>query len=108
GNFYPLFAPYIGLLGTFLTGNNTNSSVMFGGFQYAVAAELELNGAVMSAVQVIAGGVGCSSAPTLIFMAALATKQTEKVSVILKKLIPSALIIAGTMGIINFIMIRLI
>ena len=106
GNFYPLFAPYIGLLGTFLTGNNTNSSVMFGGFQQAVALRLELNPAVMSAAQVITGGLGCSIAPTLVFMAALATKQTEKVSVVLRKLIPIALIISAVMGITNFIFIN--
>lgn len=106
GKLYPLFAPYIGVLGAFLTGNNTNSSVMFGKFQQTVAAELGMNPAVMSAAQVIAGALGCSIAPTLILMAALATKQTDKVSVILKKLIPTALVIAAVMGVVNMVVIR--
>jgi L-lactate permease len=79
---------------------------MFGGFQYAVANELELSTAVMSAAQVVPGGLGCAIAPTLVLMAALATKQTEKVPAILKKLIPLMLIISLTAGIVNFILIN--
>ncbi|MDQ9761502.1 L-lactate permease, partial [Acinetobacter baumannii] len=29
GSFYPLFAPWIGGLGTFVTGSGTNSGVLF-------------------------------------------------------------------------------
>ncbi|MCL2109917.1 MAG: L-lactate permease [Oscillospiraceae bacterium] len=105
GKFYPLVSPYIGVLATFLTGNNTNSNVMFGDFQYTVARELGMSGAVMSAAQSIAGGLGCSIASTLIFMAALTTNQPEKVPVILKKLIPITCIIAGGMGLLNFILL---
>ena len=104
--FYPLAAPFIGVLGTFLTGNNTNSNVMFGKFQQTVAHELGLSEAVMASAQSIAGGLGCATASTLILMAALATKQTENVSVVLKKLIPLVLIIAGVMGIVNYILIN--
>jgi len=105
GGLYPLAAPYIGVLGSFLTGNNTNSNVMFGKFQQTVAQELGLSEAVMASAQSIAGGLGCAIASTLVFMAALATKQTENVSVVLKKLIPIVLIIAGIMGIVNYIYI---
>ncbi|MCL2070822.1 MAG: L-lactate permease [Oscillospiraceae bacterium] len=106
GNFYPFAAPFIGTLATFLTGNNTNSNVMFGEFQYSVAQELGLSGAVMSGAQSIAGGLGCAIASTLVLMAALATKQTDKVSVILKKLIPLVMIIVAVMGIVNYILIH--
>ncbi|MCL2036588.1 MAG: L-lactate permease [Oscillospiraceae bacterium] len=106
GNLYPIFAPFIGVTATFLTGNNTNSNVMFGEFQRAVAYNLGLSQAVMSAAQSIAGGLGCAIGSTIVFMAALATKQTDKVPFILKKLIPLVLIIAGIMGIVNFILIN--
>ena len=108
GGFYPIAAPFVGVLATFLTGNNTNSNVMFGSFQFAVARELGLSGAVMSAAQSVSGGLGCSVASTLVYMAALATKQAENVSVVLKKLIPIVLIIAGIMGIVNYIVINLV
>jgi lactate permease len=81
---------------------------MFGEFQRAVAENLNLSQAVMSAAQSISGALGCSIGSTLIFMGALATKQTDKVSTILKKLIPLVLIIAFVMGIINFIVINFV
>lgn len=105
GKFYPFASPYIGVLATFLTGNNTNSNVMFGGFQQTVAHELGMSGAVMSAAQSIAGGLGCAIASTLILLAAITTNQKDKVPVVLKKLIPIVLIIAGVMGIVNFILL---
>jgi lactate permease len=103
GQFYPFAAPYIGVLASFLTGNNTNSNVMFGAFQQEAALNLGLSDAVMSAAQSISGGLGCSIASTLVFMAALATKQPENVSAILKKLIPIVLLIAGVMGAVNYL-----
>jgi len=106
GQLYPFIAPFLGVLASFLTGNNTNSNVMFGEFQRAVAENLGLNQAVMSAAQSISGALGCSIGSTLVFMGALATKQTDKVSAILKKLIPLVLLIALVMGIINFIFIN--
>ncbi|MDR2533054.1 MAG: L-lactate permease [Oscillospiraceae bacterium] len=108
GDFYPFASPFIGVLASFLTGNNTNSNVMFGEFQYTVANELGLSGAVMSAVQSISGALGCAIGSTLVLMAALATKQTDKIPLILKKLIPLILLIALVLGIINFIVINYI
>ena len=39
GPLYPLVAPYIGMLGAFMTGSNTNSNVVFAPLQQQ-AAEL--------------------------------------------------------------------
>jgi len=105
GTIYPIFAPFIGVLGSFLTGNNTNANVLFGDFQYTIAAYLEVNTAVMTAVQSMTAGVAVSIGPTLILMGALASDQKGVESTILKKLLPIVLIIALVMGIINFIVI---
>jgi len=32
GRIFPLFSPFIGILGAFLTGSNTSSNVLFGAF----------------------------------------------------------------------------
>lgn len=37
GSLYPLFAPTIGCLGTFLTGSDTSSNILFGKLQASVA-----------------------------------------------------------------------
>jgi len=106
GRAYPLISPFIGVLASFLTGNNTNSNVMFGMFQYETAKELGVSGAVMAAAQSISAAVGCAIGPTLILMGAIATKQEGKESLILKKLLPCVLIIAFVMGIINFVLLN--
>lgn len=43
GSFYPLFAPFLGSIGTFVTGSGTSSSVLFGGLQSETAKALGLN-----------------------------------------------------------------
>ena len=40
GPAYPLFAPLIGALGTFLTGSATSANVLFGNLQYSAAQSL--------------------------------------------------------------------
>ncbi len=40
GKFFPLVSPFIGALGAFMTGSNTNANVLFGAFQRDVALKL--------------------------------------------------------------------
>ncbi|MCL2089422.1 MAG: L-lactate permease [Oscillospiraceae bacterium] len=103
GGLYPLFAPFFGVLGSFLTGSNTSSNLLFGTFQYEIASRLEINTTLMVAVQSISGSVGVSIGPTLVLMGAIAANQKGKESQILKKLIPIVMLIALVMGVINYI-----
>ena len=43
GPVYPLFAPLIGALGTFLTGSATSANVLFGNLQLSAATDLGVN-----------------------------------------------------------------
>ena len=43
GSFYPFFAPWIGCLGTFVTGSGTSSGVLFGAVQQNAAETLNAN-----------------------------------------------------------------
>ncbi|MCL2689203.1 MAG: L-lactate permease [Chitinispirillia bacterium] len=106
GNLFPLFSPIFGALGSFLTGNNTNSNVLFGKFQYLIASRLDVSTAVMAASQSISASVGVAIGPTLVLMGALASDQNGQESVILKKLIPLVLIIALVMGIVNYVLLE--
>lgn len=58
GAFWPLLAPVIGTLGTFVTGSATASSVLFAEFQAATADALNLAPALMMAAQGLGGAVG--------------------------------------------------
>ena len=106
GRMYSIVAPFFGVLASFLTGNNTNSNLLFGGLQYTIAYRLGVSGAVISSVQSISGALGVSIGPTLVLMGALATQQEKQVSLIFKKLTPIVLIIALIMGIVNFILLN--
>lgn len=44
GRFYPLFAPLIGAVGTFVTGSDTSSNILFGKLQANVAHQLGMTG----------------------------------------------------------------
>ncbi|WP_071872926.1 L-lactate permease [Atopomonas hussainii] len=58
GGIYPLLAPSVGALGAFLAGSNTVSNMMLSQFQYGVAQNLGLSGALIVAVQAIGAAAG--------------------------------------------------
>jgi lactate permease len=44
GSFYPFFAPLIGAIGTFVTGSDTSSNILFAKLQANVAGQLGMTG----------------------------------------------------------------
>ena len=53
-----IVAPFVGILGAFMTGSNTVSNILFSAFQYEVAAAAEISRTVILGLQVIGGAVG--------------------------------------------------
>lgn len=66
---YPLVSPFIGALGAFMTGSNTNSNVLFGAFQQQVAQTLGYTVPVILAIQNAGASVGSVFAPAKIIVA---------------------------------------
>jgi len=58
GNAWPVVAPFIGGLGSFITGSNTVSNLLFAEFQWGVATELELSRTITVAAQATGGAMG--------------------------------------------------
>lgn len=54
----PVVAPWIGALGTFVTGSNTTSDILFNALQYNAAADVGISRALVVAIQNVGGGVG--------------------------------------------------
>jgi len=69
GGLYPLVAPFIGALGAFITGSNTNSNVLFGAFQQQVAQTLGYTVPVILAIHNAGASVGSVFAPAKIIVA---------------------------------------
>ncbi len=65
---YPLFAPFIGALGAFMTGSNANSNVVFGALQQETAALLALSAPIVLAGQTAGGSLGSVLAPAKIIV----------------------------------------
>jgi len=61
GPTFPLAAPFIGALGAFMTGSNTNSNVIFAGLQQQVASLLGLSPLIILAAQTTGGAIGSAS-----------------------------------------------
>jgi len=103
---YPFVAPYIGLLGAFVTGSNTNSNVLFGNLQETAAAALGVSTAMMCAVQSIGASIGGGIGPTTVALGATAAQVVGQESLIYKKTLVPILLGATILGICNMVLIH--
>ena len=58
GSVWPMLAAFVGGLGAFITGSNTVSDLMFGEFQWGMAATLHLPRQIIVAAQAVGGAMG--------------------------------------------------
>ncbi|MGE4519458.1 MAG: L-lactate permease [Desulfobacteraceae bacterium] len=58
GKSWPMFAAFVGGLGSFITGSNTVSDLLFAEFQWGVASSLELPRQIIVASQAAGGAMG--------------------------------------------------
>lgn len=55
---WPVFAPFVGVLGTFISGSNTVSNMLFSLFQYSLAENLEISRTIVVSLQNVGGAIG--------------------------------------------------
>lgn len=55
---WTMVAPFIGVLGAFMSGSNTVSNILFSGFQYGVAESVGISTIVVVGLQVVGGAAG--------------------------------------------------
>jgi lactate permease len=58
GHTWPMFASFVGALGSFITGSNTVSDLLFAEFQYATASQLGISHQIVVALQAVGGAMG--------------------------------------------------
>lgn len=68
GQLFPLISPFIGALGAFMTGSNTNSNVLLGAFQQNVAQALGLTVPLILALHNAGAAVGSVFSPAKIIV----------------------------------------
>ncbi|MBN1815160.1 MAG: L-lactate permease, partial [Anaerolineae bacterium] len=68
GRAFPFVSPFIGALGAFMTGSNTNSNAVFANLQQSVAALIEVSPLIILAAQTAGGAIGSAFAPAKIIV----------------------------------------
>jgi lactate permease len=101
GHAFPIVSPFIGLLGCFVTGSNTNANVLFGALQRDVAILLRENPALMAALQTTGAALGSMIAPAKVLVvcatSGLQGKEGEVMRIALKYCLPMTLFV-GVLG----------
>lgn len=68
GPVFPIISPFIGGLGTFISGSNTSSNVMFGALQTETARSLSIGTVTAASVQSIGGSLASAIAPAKVLV----------------------------------------
>ena len=102
GKYYPFFAPFIGSVGSFVTGSATSSSVLFGGLQQQTAQTLGINEIWLTAANTVGADAGKIISPQSIAIAVAAIGRTGQESHIMKKAGIFYLLLIVLMGIICY------
>jgi lactate permease len=107
GSLYPLVAPWIGALGAFMTGSNTNSNVVFGALQLRTAELLGLTAAIILASQTAGAGLASVMAPTKIVVGASTAGMAGKEGDVLRKLLVYTVILVLLVSVMTMLAIWL-
>ena len=99
GQLFPFVSPFIGVLGAFLTGSNTNSNVMFGHLQVVTAERLGFNQTTLAPTQSIGGSLGSSIAPAKVIVGTTLVGLNDRQSEVIRGALPYCLILVSLVGI---------
>ncbi len=100
---WPLVSPLMGALGTFITGSNSVSNMLFGFFQYSVAEQTDISRTIIVSLQNAGGALGNMVAVHNIIAACATVGLTGVEGILLKRnAIPSMILVllAGLTGLI--------
>jgi lactate permease len=106
GPFFPVASPFIGLLGSFMSGSNTNSNVMFGLLQVETARALGIGAVTIASIQSIGASVGSSMAPAKVIVGATVAGLGDEVRSIFRIVIPYVLALVLLAGVEAFVIVR--
>ena len=107
GPVYPFFASWVGLLGAFMTGSNTNSNVVFGVLQQQTAELAGISVAVILAAQTTGGALGSMIAPAKIIVGCSTVGLSGKEGPVLKATLKYGLIITSLIGLVTWAVVAL-
>jgi lactate permease len=108
GGAFPLASPFIGALGAFITGSNTNSNVVLGSFQQDAAMLLGLNVPVILAAQTAGAAIGSVFAPSKVIVGASTIGLGGQEGPVLKKVMTYGLALVGVISLATWLAIMFV
>jgi len=96
---YPAIAPFIGALGAFITGSNTNSNVLFGVLQQSTAQLMNLSVPLILAAQTAGGSLGSVLAPAKVIVGCSTVGLSGKEGEVMRKLLGYGMITLLTVAV---------
>jgi lactate permease len=106
GSLFAVVAPWIGALGAFMTGSNTNSNVLFGALQLRTAQLLSYSPAIILAAQTAGAALASVMAPAKVVVGTSTAGMAGKEGEVLRKLLgylPILLILVGILTVAGLI-----
>lgn len=95
---YPLVSSWVGILGAFATGSNTNSNILFGAMQEEIALLLQYAPAWLIAAQTAGGSLGSMLSPAKVILGCSTVGLKGQEGSVLKLTLPIGLAIGLLLG----------
>jgi lactate permease len=105
GDAWPLVAPFIGALGSFISGSATFSNMMFSLFQFSVADQLQMNEQLVLSLQVLGANAGNMICVLNVVAAASVVGMVGKEGTIIRMTMGPMLFYAIASGVLGWIAI---
>ena len=103
GEAWPFFAPFLGSLGAFVSGSNTVSNILFGGFQHGVAVNLELSRPLVLALHAVGGATGNMIAVHNVIAVCTVTGILGTEGIIIRRNLAPAFLYAAAVGLLGLL-----
>lgn len=103
GTLYPIIAPLLGAIGTFVTGSDTSANILFGGLQSEAAKSLGINPYWIAAANTAGATAGKMISPQSIAIATSATGLIGKEGKIFSSTIKFCLVYVIILGIVVYL-----
>ena len=103
GKAYLILAPFVGLLGTFMTGSNMSSNILFGDFQVTTAKLLSVKEFATLSAQTAGGAIGAAVSPSKIILGTTTAGILGKEGDVLKKVMVSTIPAVIVIGLVVFL-----
>ncbi|MBN1659223.1 MAG: L-lactate permease [Anaerolineae bacterium] len=95
GRFYPAVAPFLGLLGGFISGSETSSIAMLTALHLETAGQIGANGLLISAASGIGGGLASAISPAKLQNASAAIDRIGEEATVLRRTVGVVVVITA-------------